>query len=405
MKKLFLLLFMCCVVFSANAESTKAINYDGQNADSFELDLETDIIRYREEQYPSTCTRQIPYTEQVCGYETRYRQQCRTEPGHNVCRTVNDQVCRNETRTRRQCTTGPDRRVCRTVPNHVCTTVNGQRQCRQQGTRQQCSNETGPQTCRDVPYTERVCRNNPRRVCDYEPPRQVCSSVPYQEYLCRDVTRYRSEDYACTRTRQVPYSVTRKNVADIQINYADQNPNTSSAELSFLLDKAGNVSLNVKEDSQTPSLVFVNKKQSIDNNDDNLNTDTRFNISFIAKDDYLAPLTSAIDVSSADQNHLVLKIAKLLKKDDLSIKIKIKKKGFIGIGSYKFEKVLTPGQYTTAKTQGNTFLDIDFKNIGAELKDGKKYDFEVTLMLKPSAELVTPVRAELNKTINFDRKL
>ena len=79
MKKLFLLLFMCCVVFSANAESTKVINYDGQNADSFELDLETEIIRYREEQYPSTCTRQIPYTEQVCGYETRYRQQCRTE--------------------------------------------------------------------------------------------------------------------------------------------------------------------------------------------------------------------------------------------------------------------------------------------------------------------------------------
>lgn len=405
MKKLLLLLILSFLAFSAAAESSKTVVYDGQNADSFELDLETEITRYREEQYPSTCTRQIPYTEQVCGYETRYRQQCHTEPGRNVCRTVNDQVCRNVTRTRRQCTTGPDRRQCRSVPNHVCRTVNGQRQCTVQGTRQQCSNVPGAQTCRDVPYTDRVCNNVPRQSCTYQPSRQVCNNVPYQDYICRDVTRYRSEDYACTRTRQTPYVVARENEADIQIAYADQNADTSAASLDFLLDKAGNVSLKVKESSQRPSLVFVSKSQSIDNSDDNLSTDARFNIAFVNKEDYLAPLTQEITVSTADQLHLVLKTAQIVKAKDLHLKISIRKKGFLGMGSYKFEKVLAPGQYSTSSTQAASFVDIDFAAIGAELKDGKKYEFNITLTLKPSADLVTPVDAEMSKSISFERKL
>tara|TARA_R110000868_G_scaffold55424_2_gene172259 strand:- start:11939 stop:13150 length:1212 start_codon:yes stop_codon:yes gene_type:complete len=403
MKKLILLLFLSLSIFSADAASTKDLAYDGQNADSFALDLETELTRYREEQYPSTCTRQIPYTEQVCGYETRYRQQCRTEPGRNECRTVNDQVCRNVTRTRRQCSTGPDRRVCRTVPNHVCTTVNGQRQCRQQGTRQQCSNQPGQQTCRDVPYTDRVCTNQPRQVCTWNPPRQVCNSVPYQDYICRDVTRYRSEDYACTRTRQVPYTVERENKADVQVSYSDQNPDTSAADLAFVLDKAGDVSLKLEDRSSRPALVFINKRQNIDNSDDNLTTDTRFNISFVAREDYLALIESNVDVSSVDHQHLVLKTAKIVRKDDLTIKLSIDQKGLFS--GYKFEKTLSPGQYTTAKTQGASFIDIDFNSIGAKLKDGKKYEFTVTLELKPGRDLVTPLRSEGKKTIQFKKKL
>tara|TARA_R110000868_G_scaffold38966_5_gene136163 strand:+ start:5302 stop:6513 length:1212 start_codon:yes stop_codon:yes gene_type:complete len=403
MKKFILLLFLTLSIFSAGAASTKDLVYDGQNADSFALDLETELTRYREEQYPSTCTRQIPYTEQVCGYETRYRQQCRTEPGHNDCRTVNDQVCRNVQRTRRECSNGPDRRECRSVPNHVCRTVNGQRQCTVQGTRQQCRNVPGPQTCRNVTYNDRVCTNQPRRVCTWNPPRQVCNSVPYQDYICRDVTRYRSEDYACTRTRQVPYTVNRENKADVQVSYLDQNPDTSAADLLFTLDKAGDVSLKLEDRSSRSALVFINKRQEIANSDDNLSTDARFNVSFVAREDYLAVVESNIEVSSADHQHLVLKTAKLVRKDDLTIKIAIDQKGLFS--SYKFEKTLAPGQYTTAKTQGASFIDIDFNSIGAKLKDGKKYEFTVTLELKPGRDLVTPLRSEAKKTIQFKKKL
>lgn len=405
MKKLILLALFALLSVGAHAEATKVINFDGQNSDSFELDLETEIIRYRDEQYQSTCERQIPYSERVCGYETRYRQQCHTEPGRNVCRTVNDQVCRNVTRTRRECTTGPARRECTTVPNMVCRTENGRRVCSQQGTRQQCRNVPGAQTCRNVPYTDRVCTNQPRQVCDYQPPRQVCNSVPYQEYVCRDVTRYRTETYACTRTRQVPYSVERENVADVQVDYLDQNSETSGAELAFLLDKAGNVSLNVKEQSSNPALVFITKKQDIANSDDNLSTDARFNVTFIAKDGYLAPVRQAAEVSTADQHHLVLKTAKLVRPQDLRIVIKIKKKGFLGIGSYKFEKELSQGQFTTAKTQAHSFIDIDFDAIGAKVKEGKKYDFDITFKLVPGANLVTPVGEETSHNFGFERKL
>ncbi len=442
MKKLFLLLFMCCVVFGANAESSKTINFDGQNADSFELDLVKQVLRYRTEEYDDTCTRQVPDgTRNVCRDVTRYRRQCHEQPGRNDCRTVYDQVCRNETRYRRQCTNGPSRqqcstspsrqvcsngparRECRTVPQQVCRTVNGQRQCTTSGTRQQCRNVPGPrtcrtepgqrtcrtvqgpQTCRDVPYTDRVCANVPRQSCTWIPSRQVCNDVPYQDRVCSDEVVYRTETYACTRTREVPYQADRENKADVQVSYSDLNVDSSRAELSFLLDKAGNVDLKVKENSTNPSLVYVSKKQEIENSDDNLSTDTRFNISFVARDAYLAPLKEEVQVSSADSLHLVLKTAKVVKKDDLSIKIKINKKGVFGIGSYKFEKTLAPGQYTTAKTLDNSFLDIDFKAIGAEVKEGKKYEFELTLILKPSSDLVTPVDAELSKTVKFKKKL
>lgn len=405
MKKLILLALFAVFSAGVHAEATKVIQYDGQNSDSFELDLETQITRYREEQYQSTCERQIPYTERVCGYETRYRQECRTEPGYQQCRTVNDQVCRNVTRTRRECSRGPDRRVCTTVPNMVCRQVDGRRVCSQQGTRQQCRNEPGPQTCRDVPYTDRVCTNNPRRVCDWIPPRQVCNSVPYQEYICRDVTRYRTETYACTRTRQVPYNVDRENVADVLVDYNDQNADGSLAKLVFALNKEGEVSLDVSENSTPASLVFVTKKQNVTNSDDNLSTDANYKITFVSKDAYLAPVKNEVTVSTLDQNHLVLRSAKLLRPQDLRIQIDIKKKGILGIGSYKFSKVLKAGQFTTAKTQDFSFIDIDFGAIGAKVKDGKKYEFTVTIHLEADQTLVTPINESTNKTIHFKKKI
>lgn len=405
MKKLFLIALLIFASNVALAESSKTVVFDGQNSDSFELELIKELTRYRDEPYQTTCTREIPYTERVCGYETLYRQECRTEPGYQQCRNVNEPICRNVTRTRRECSRGPARRVCTSVPNHVCRQVDGRRVCTVQGTRQQCRNEPGPQTCRDVPYTDRVCTDHTRRVCDWIPPRQVCNSVPYQEYICRDVTRYRTETYACTRTRQVPYTVERENNAEVQIDYSDLNSDTSAAELAFLLDNSGNVSLKVKEQSSNPALVFVNKKQDIANDDDNLATDTRFSIAFIAKNQYLAPVNDAVEVSTLDQNHLVLKMAKVVRPQDLKIVIKIKKKGFLGMGRYRFEKTLRSGDYTTSKTQSQSFIDIDFKSIGAKVKDGKKYEFTVTVSLNPDATLVTPVDAQTSKTIEFKRKL
>src|SRR5690606_25791905 len=148
-------------------------------------------------------------------------------------------------------------------------------------------------------------------------------------------------------------------------DYTDQNAQTSAANLEFVLDKAGNVSLDVSEESS--SLVFVSKKQDISNSDDNLSTDARFNVTFISKEAYLAPIANEVVLSTADQHQLVLKSAHLVRPKDLRIKIKIKKKGFLGIGRYKFEKELTSGQFTTTKSQDFSFVDIDFDAIGAKV--------------------------------------
>lgn len=100
------------------AQSSKVIQFQGQPHEAFELENLLTETRYRDRQVDAVCTRQVQTgTREECEWVTKYRQECRQVPGHQVCRDVVDRVCRDVTRTRRVCQAGPSRRVCERRPD------------------------------------------------------------------------------------------------------------------------------------------------------------------------------------------------------------------------------------------------------------------------------------------------
>ena len=69
-KGIALLILSMLVVSSVFAESSKEFNYKGEQIETINLLNLLTETRYRYEEVDSTGTRQIPYTEQECGYET-----------------------------------------------------------------------------------------------------------------------------------------------------------------------------------------------------------------------------------------------------------------------------------------------------------------------------------------------
>lgn len=188
-------------------------------------------------QVPGTCTRQIPYEVYRCHDVTRYRQECTYIPSSQNCWTENDRQCRSETRYQKECSEGPSRRVCRRLPDRqdcstgpsqtVCTdrpsrevcsertgqrvcstipggrdckTVPGERTCRTVSGGEDCSYERGEPVCRQVPYQENICHDVPRQRCETIPARNDCRNIPYTEEECGNETDYRTEEYACMKT-------------------------------------------------------------------------------------------------------------------------------------------------------------------------------------------------------------
>ncbi|MBL6989412.1 MAG: hypothetical protein ISR65_06525 [Bacteriovoracaceae bacterium] len=170
--------------------------YEGQITQNFVLENVLTQTRYRDEEIDDTCTREVPYTEEVCDYQTSYRSECRDIPGQQVCDDVPYQECTDVTRYRRECSEGPstrechrepDREVCHNEPDRrECSTGPSTRQCHREADRQECSRAPGRQVCRDKPARE-VCETKPaQRVCEQINGRRVCRRIP-GERVCRTV--------------------------------------------------------------------------------------------------------------------------------------------------------------------------------------------------------------------------
>ncbi len=369
---------------SSYANESTVIDYYGQESDVLNLNTVNTVTRYRDRVVDSTCTRQIPYQTQECGNETRYREECRWEPGRNVCQTRYENVCRNERRTRRECTTQPGQRRCRmTQPTRICR--NGR--CRTEPGRRICEDGPSRQVCRNVNYNERVCNREPRRSCDFEPGRNICRNVSYQEYVCRDVTRYRSETYACRRTIQEPYEVNRTVSADVSIEYVGATRNAESS-INFTLLDSGELSINVADYSQISKLVSANKVLSI-NNVSELETNTTGKVSFrfYNKEKVLAPVKSGISSAGLSSKMAYFSIGKVSHPKRLLVGLKIVRDGLFSSPKTILNKTLNSNQFTISDNGNRSKITVDLSQFGVSLED-KKYEVSLKVKLDYESEFL-----------------
>ena len=284
-----LALLLCANAF---AQETVDFQYNGQPQEALSLERILVETRTRTEMQDSTCTRQIPYQENECGNETRYRQECSWIPSRQECGRRDERRCRDVTRYRQECSRGPSRercvdypggevcsngpsreicenrdgpeecretpngRVCRRLPpTRNCRTVPGERTCRPAPPQRRCETIPGEQVCRQVPYNDQECTYDSVPYCYEVPGRNDCRDIPYQEYVCRDVTRYRSESYACQRPVEIPYQVNIPVKANLEVRFVE---NDLGVEVPFtaLLNK--NKTLNLK--AKLPENVVMGLK-------------------------------------------------------------------------------------------------------------------------------------------------
>lgn len=385
------------------AEDRGTVTFEGQSTASLELETKKKEIRYRSEERDSTCTRRIPYTERVCGNETRYRTECHMEPGRNRCRTVYDRVCRNVRRTRRECTTRPGRRVCRDVPGRrTCRDINGRQVCRTTPSRQVCRNTPGRQVCRDVPYNERVCSQRPRQQCDWVPPRRVCREVPYQEYVCRDVTRYREEQYACRRTVQVPYDFFKEISADIELTFEDRNTNTSKVAFDYILSPEGAIALTAKDLSRNSTLIFSKKHRSENDTADRMEVNENYAITFINRERALAPVKQEISAVGLASRQLSFQMGAIHSTDYLSLRVTIVRDGPFSGPKTLLNVSLQPGQYTVSHQEGYSLVTVNLEQFNVELKKKKHevtivagLDFEGAVLNTPTPRMSQSKQVEI----------
>ena len=284
-------LLLCVHVF---AQESVDFQYNGQPQEALTLERVLVETRTRTEMQDSTCTRQIPYQERECGNETRYRQECSWIPARQECGRRDERRCRDVTRYRQECSRGPSRercqdfpggevchngpsreicedrsgpeecrdtpngRVCRRLPpTRNCRTVPGERICRPAPPQRRCETIPGEQICRQVPYQDQECSTTSVPYCYEVPGRQECRDIPYQEYVCRDVTRYRSETYACQRPVQIPYQVNIPVKANLDVSFVE---NDLGVEVPFTAVLNANKTLNLR--AALPENVVMGLKVS-----------------------------------------------------------------------------------------------------------------------------------------------
>lgn len=393
----FLVLLATLLSLNISAADSKTITFSGQNGDSFELETINTVTRYREEDQDTTCTRKVPYETEECGYETRYRQECRWEPGRDVCRTEYETRCRTVTRYRRECTRGPDRRVCRqTPPRQICR--NGV--CRTEPSRQICDTKPGEQICRQVPYQDRECTREPRRVCDWVPGRNVCDQVPYQEWVCRMVTRYRDETYPCRRTVRIPYNFDRKVKADVNVAY--KNPAQEGlVDFIFTLTEDGDVSVRANDKSQRPLLIGMSKEVQADRQDDETSTQASFAFSLFDKETELAPIQKAITGGGLSKTGAWFTVGKVTKPERIQVKMLITRKTVLGNVKTPFNKTLRAADLKFQDTSSGTKVLVDLSKFGIELDD-KKWTMNVEVSLEFEDSIINRTREPLKRSQSFE---
>lgn len=386
-----MLLALSLQVVNASEKSSRTIiQFTGQEQESIQLNNELTETRYRTEYRDTTCTRQVPYEEQVCETIPDYDTVCRTIPGRNDCRTEYDRQCRTVTRYRQECSRGPSRRECTNENRRVCRQVPGRRQCRTlpNGTERcrdlpghrvcenkperVCRNVPGERTCRQVPYTERECNRVPRQVCEWIPSRQDCRTEQtgsHQE--CRMETRYRTETYACQEEVQVPYTVT---LATYNLNgtmsFTSEQGYAPQFALETSLTTGGETRFTLGESNGFKPMAWLTKDEQRSGNDNIQITGT-----------YALHIKNAEVVRSAVRSITNIKLD--TKKMSFVMNAQSDVKGYdifltLKDGENKLiSRKLTKGEFKVVEREGKLIHVVAMAGLGIELKKLHKYTYKL----------------------------
>ncbi len=430
------------------AESTKKISYQNQREEVFDLENFLKETHYNKKEVDSTCSRQIPYVENVCRNETHYRQECRNVLGHQECRTVNNQVCRNETRYenecywepgvpscqvviryRRECNTRGGGRVCRQVPpDIICQRApNGEQKCQKIPAHEECGSGRDEEVCNQVPYEERecisgrgqqichqvprqnqVCENQASQQCDWIPDRNVCSNIPYEENVCKDETLYRQETYACKKTIDIPYDVilTTHN-ANVVVDFLTTAA-TTTPEFNFSLSSKGDLLVSGTDQDSQKSIVFV-KKEIQNNVKDKVNSiEAKFKIAVFDRSDFFKFVDNKIKRLSLGKDSLSFYFPGKIDVKRAKLSVLISKKNTV-----KFEKVLDAKQFSLFYDGFDTKVTVDIGKYGSPKLGGvfnKKHNVVLKLSLNYSdvGDIIIPegrnnvLTSELDQDVNVE---
>lgn len=378
--------------------------YEGVDVGLINLLSITKETRYKTKMRDATCYNEVPYTEEVCGNETRYRQECRDEPSYEDCRDVNDTVCRNETRWEQECRRGPSRNVCRHEPGRrVCRDLPPKRVCQNQGGRQVCRMKNGGQQCktapgrsvcrdvpgenicRDVPRNHRVCRNTTRRECTTIPSQNVCEDVPYQEYVCKDVTKIKHVPYACKKPVQIPYTVKVKNNAAINFDFQVLDEDVRS-KFKIKLDGT-KLSLKTKNESKNAFYSYAIEEKKINTGDLVNNIEASYEVYFVKKSTLLKPIKEKISLIRLSKRYVRISIGGIDKKST-TVRLVIKNGNSVLINT-----IVDLKKYHRDNPSDRNTFQLAFSDFGQKLLRRKRYSVEVKMV-------VSPEKADTGKLLN-----
>jgi len=344
-------LMFSSVVFAADTDFGRATYTGDRGQELINLMTESTRTEYR--------WVQVPYQERVCRYETRYRQECRQEPGRRVCRQEpGRQVCRNTPPTR-QCRTRPDgRQVCRTKPGR------------------------------------RVCRTEPgRQVCRTEPGRRVCRQVPYQHQVCRMETRYRNE--------RRPYTVVdQRTYADVTFSFSHPVWEVLGVQVDLTAELNRDM-LNVRaEDFSNPRMLL---KDTVRRSDTGGRVDRRISehheVSLLEADKMFAPIRGLVNASDIVNGVFRVNMAQVWYNPDMTFTFRISRNGQV-----LFDRNLNLSEYVLRDTpQARTRLEVDLRNLIGNQPAGSALDIQFTVSVNPSQYLNARQFSEWSKTETFSR--
>lgn len=327
-------------------------------------------------------------TRQECHMDNSNRE-CRTEPAREQCRTNSSGQRNCRTIPAREICTNKPERVCRDVPytEQVCNTVPGEVQCRQVAYQERvCHTIPGEESCRNVPYSNEVCEDVPRQACEWIPSRQDCQTTQIGEnQVCRDVTRYRTESYACTEDIQVPYTVTLKNyLLNSELNFEVEEGYQADFILSTSLTKNGQTKFLLGDTRETSPMAFMIKTEESSESGKDVTIAGTYNLEVLNSLKIKEELGKISKVELSIEN-LKFAVSTHEKVQDYEYFLKLENEG-----NTLFSRALTSSEVLLKKEGEQLLAIVDFKTINLKLEKLQKYTYKVGVLPKFKKELAFP---------------
>lgn len=349
-----------------------------------------------ETRYRKECERGPSRRE--CRNERRTRQECHMDNSNRECRTEPArEQCRTNSAGERRCRTIPSREICTNKPERVCRDVSyneqvcnnvpGEVQCRQVSYQERvCHTTPGEETCRNVPYSNEVCEDVPRQACEWIPSRQDCQTTQIGEnQVCRDVTRYRTESYACTEDIQVPYTVTLKNyLLNSNLNFKVEEGYQADFLLETKLTTRGMTEFVLKDSRETNPMAFMSKTEESSEIGKDVTIEGTYHIEVLNAlkvKEGLGKITK-VELTKANLKFIVETHPEVQYYEYF---LKLEKDGETLIS-----RALTKDEVVLKKEGNKLKALVDFKGLGLNLEKLQKYSYKVGVLPKFKKELAFP---------------